>query len=191
MIEQVLTFLVGVGLAASVGLRISFPILIVSIFSYSGYITLSTYFVWLGTLPALIVLIIIATIDTLAFYIVWLDNLLDAIEHPVSILVGILITGAVITEFNPYLKWLMALIIGGGIAGTINAATGLLRLKISTETDGKRNFAFSTLEILGSIGLAIISIFLPFIAGLISAIALIYFSFVIKKKFLSPSKDDD
>ncbi len=189
MIDQVNIFLVGIGLAASVGLRIFLPILIVSIFAYTGNLTLSTYFTWLGYLPVLILLVIISLIEIIAYYVAWLDNFLDAIEHPISIIAGILITGAVITDFNPYLKWLMALLIGGGVAGTINAATGMIRLKTSAETGGSKNFIVSTVEVVIAVILSLLSILQPFIAGLITALAIIYFSFIIRKKFLSPAKE--
>lgn len=188
MIEQVLIFLVGIGLAASVGLRIFLPFLIVSIFAYTGNLTLSTYFTWLGYLPILIFLFIASVIELLAYYIPWLDNYLDAVEHPLSIFAGVLITGAVITDFNPYLKWLMALLIGGGVAGTINAATGMIRLKTSAETGGRKNFIVSTVEVILSIVLSLLSILYPSVAGFITAVAIIYFSFIIRKKFLSPDK---
>lgn len=191
MIEQVFIFLVGIGLAASVGLRVFLPILIVSIFAYTGNLTLSTYFTWLGYLPVMILLVLISALEILAYYVAWLDNYLDTIEHPLSIIAGILITGAVITDFNPYLKWLMALLIGGGVAGTINAATSMIRLKTSAETGGKKNFIVSSFEAVAAIVLSILSIVQPFIAGLITALAIIYFSFIIRKKFLSPIKEEN
>lgn len=191
MIEQVFIFLVGIGLAASVGLRVFLPILIVSIFAYTGNLTLSTYFTWLGYLPVMILLFLISALEILAYYVAWLDNYLDTIEHPLSIIAGILITGAVITDFNPYLKWLMALLIGGGVAGTINAATSMIRLKTSAETGGKKNFIVSSFEAVAAIVLSILSIVQPFIAGLITALAIIYFSFIIRKKFLSPIKEEN
>jgi O-antigen ligase len=190
MIDQVFVFLVGIGLAAAVGLRIFIPILVVSIFAYTGNLTLSTYFTWIGYLPILILLIILSIIEVIAYYVVWLDNYLDAIEHPLSIISGIIIIGAVITEFNPYLKWLLALLIGGAVSGTINASTSLIRLKISAETGGSKNFILSTTEAVIAVILSITSIYYPFIAGLITALAIIYFTFIIRKKFLSPAEDE-
>jgi hypothetical protein len=190
MIDQVFVFLVGIGLAAAVGLRIFIPILVVSIFAYTGNLTLSTYFTWIGYLPILILLIILSIIEVIVYYVVWLDNYLDAIEHPLSIISGIIIIGAVITEFNPYLKWLLALLIGGAVSGTINASTSLIRLKISAETGGSKNFILSTTEAVIAVILSITSIYYPFIAGLITALAIIYFTFIIRKKFLSPAEDE-
>lgn len=191
MIDQVNIFLVGIGLAAAVGLRIFLPILVVSIFAYTGNLILSTYFTWIGSLPVLIFLFILSALEIIIYYVPWLDNYLDAIEHPLSIIAGILITGAVITDFNPYLKWLMALLIGGGVAGTINAATAMIRLKTSAETGGKKNFVISSFEAVAAIVLSILSIMQPFIAGLITALGIIYFSFIIRKKFLSPIKEEN
>lgn len=191
MTDEILAFLVAVGLAASIGLRISIPILIVSVFAYAGDLSLSTYFGWLGTLTAVIILFLITILEVIAYYIAWLDNFLDTIEHPLSIIAGIVIAGAVVTDFNPYLKWLLAILIGGGITGTINAATALIRLKTSAETGGRGNYIVSTLEVIIAIILSIVAILLPLIVGIITAVAIIYFTFYIRKNFFSPIKTDD
>ncbi|MCS7053749.1 MAG: DUF4126 domain-containing protein [Ignavibacterium sp.] len=191
MIDQFLAFFVGVGLAAAVGVRIFIPLLVVSISAFTNNLILSNYFTWMGSLPVIIILIVICVFETMAFFVPWLDNFLDAVEHPLSIITGIIITGAVIADFNPYIKWIFALIIGGAISGTINAATGLLRLKVSAESGGKNNFIFSTIEIISAIVLSLVSIFAPIFAGFITAICLIYFTFIIRNKFLSPAKNKD
>lgn len=191
MTDQFLAFLVGVGLAAAVGIRIFIPLLVVSISAFTNNLILSNYFTWIGSLPVMIYLIVICVFEMIAFFVPWLDNFLDAVEHPLSIITGIIITGAVIADFNPYIKWIFALIIGGAVSGTINAATGLLRLKVSAESGGKNNFIFSTIEIISAIVLSLVSIFAPIFAGFITAICLIYFTFIIRNKFLSPAKNKD
>lgn len=188
--EIVLSIFVGIGLAAAVGFRIFIPFLIVSIMAYSGNLQLSTYFTWIGSLPALVMFSVATIAEILAYYIPWLDNFLDTIEHPLAIIAGIILTGAVITDFPPLIKWAMALIAGGGVAGTVHAATGLIRLKSSAVTGGVGNPVVSTAEAGSAIALSLAAIFIPAIAAFIVGGMIVYFSFMIKKKFFSPPVDD-
>lgn len=188
--EIVLSIFVGIGLAAAVGFRIFIPFLIVSIASYTGNLELSTYFSWIGTLPAVILFSVATIVEILAYYIPWLDNFLDTIEHPLAIIAGIVLAGAVVTDFSPLIKWALALIAGGGVAGTVHAATGLIRLKSSAVTGGLGNPVVSTVEASSSTALSLIAIFIPLVAVLIVGIAVVYFSFMIKKKFFSPPKEN-
>lgn len=189
--ELILSAFVGIGLAAAVGLRIFIPFLVVSIASYSGHLQLSTNFAWIGTLPALIAFSIATVTEIIAYYVPWLDNILDTIEHPLSIFAGIILAGSVVTDFSPLIKWALALIAGGAVAGTVNAATGLLRLKSSAVTGGLGNPVISTVEASTSIALSLVAIFIPVIAVLIVGLAVVYFSYMIKNKFFSPPQSSD
>ncbi len=175
MLELILSVFVGVGLAAAVGFRIFIPFLIVSIAAYTGNLQLSTYFQWIGTLPALVAFSVATIVEIGAYYIPWLDNFLDTIEHPLAIFAGIILTGAVVTEFSPLVKWALALIAGGGVAGTIHAATGLIRLKSSALTGGTANPVVSTVEATSSTALSVIAILFPLVAVLIVGIAVVLF----------------
>jgi hypothetical protein len=187
--ELVLSIFIGIGLAAAVGFRIFIPFLIASIASYTGNLELSTYFSWIGTMPALILFAVATVVEIFSYYIPWVDNFLDAINHPLAILAGIALSGAVVTDFPPLIKWSLALIAGGGIAGTIHAATGLIRLKSSAITGGMGNPVVSTAEAGSSISLSLIAIFIPALAVIIVGIMVVYFSFMIKKKFFSPADE--
>lgn len=187
--DLILSIFIGVGLAAAVGFRIFIPFLIASIAAYTGNLELSTYFGWIGTLPALILFSVATVVEIFSYYIPWVDNFLDAINHPLAIFAGIILSGAVVTDFPPIIKWSLALIAGGGIAGTIHAATGLIRLKSSALTGGAGNPVVSTAEAGSSVALSAIAIFIPAVAVLIVGIMIVYFSFMIKKKFFSPPKE--
>ena len=115
---------------------------------------------------------------------------MDAINHPLAIFAGIALSGAVVTDFPPLIKWSLALIAGGGIAGTIHAATGLIRLKSSAVTGGVGNPVVATVEAGSSITLSLIAIFIPAVAVMIVGIMIVYLSFMIKNKFFSPSKEN-
>jgi len=188
--EILLSIFVGIGLAAAIGFRIFIPFLIVSIMTYTGNLQLSTNFVWIGSLPALILFSVATAVEIFAYYIPWLDNFLDTIEHPMAIIAGIILTGAVITDFPPLIKWALALIAGGGVAGIVHAATGLIRLKSSALTGGLGNPVVSTAEAGSATALSLIAILIPVAAVLIVGGMIVFFSFMIKKKFLSPPPEE-
>ena len=181
--ELVLSIFIGVGLSAAVGFRIFIPFLIASIASYTGQLDLSTYFSWIGTLPALIAFSVATVVEIVAYYVPWLDNVLDTIEHPLAVFAGIVLSGSVISDISPFLKWAFAIIAGGGIAGTIQAATGLTRLKSSAVTGGIANPVVSSVEAGSSIALSLIAIFIPVAALIIVSLLLIWVTTKFYKKF--------
>lgn len=187
--ELILSIFIGIGLAAAVGFRIFIPFLIASVAAYTGNLELSTYFGCIGTLPAIILFSVATIVEIFSYYIPWVDNFLDAVSHPLAIFAGIVLSGAVVTDFPPLIKWALALIAGGGIAGTIHAATGLIRLKSSALTGGAGNPVVSTAEAGSSITLSVIAIFIPAVAVIIVGIMIVYLSFMIKNKFFSPPKE--
>jgi len=185
--EIILSIFIGIGLAAAVGFRIFIPFLIASIAAYTGHLDLSTYFSWIGTLPALVAFAVATLVEITAYYIPWLDNILDTIEHPMAIFAGIVLTGAVITDFSPFLKWTLAVIAGGSVAGTIQAATGFARFKSSALTGGAGNSVVSTVEAGSSIGLSLMAIFIPAVALLIVTIIIGWAVTLFYKKFIKKS----
>lgn len=172
--ELILMILMGIGLSAACGFRIFVPFLIVSIASLSGYITLSDSFSWIGTLPALIAFSVATVLEITAYYIPWLDNLMDTLATPIAVIAGIVLTASVVTGMSPFIKWALAIIAGGGIAATVQTLTGLTRLTSSTTTGGIANPLVSSAELGGSALLAVSAVFLPLIAGIAVVILLIW-----------------
>lgn len=187
--ETLLSVFIGIGLSAAVGFRIFIPFLIVSIASLTGNLELSMGFSWIGTYPALIAFSVATIVEILAYYIPWLDNFLDTIEHPASIIAGTVLAGSVITGMPPLLKWSLAIIAGGGVAGTIQATTGLTRLKSSALTGGIGNPIVSTSEAGGSIVLSLIAIYIPVFAATVVGIMIIWSFWMMKRKFFSTKKE--
>ena len=62
---------------------------------------------------------------------------------------------------SPFLKWTLALIAGGGIAGLVQGTTVALRAKSSVSTAGIGNPLISTVELVGSIITALLAILAP------------------------------
>lgn len=176
--EYIIPVLIGIGLAAACGFRVFVPLLLLSVFSHTGYMTPSEDFVWVGTVPALVCFSVATLLEVGAYYIPWLDNLFDSITTPLAAIAGIFTSLAVISDLDPMLKWSTAVILGGGSASLFQILTVKARAVSSTITAGFGNFIVSTVELFISIVVSLLSIIAPVIAittliGLI--IILIYY----------------
>jgi hypothetical protein len=156
--DTVLSICIGVGLAAACGFRIFVPLLIMSIASFSGHLTLAPSFAWIGTQPALITLAIATALEIVAYYVPWLDNFLDSIATPSAIVAGTIVTASMVTGVDPYFKWMLAVIAGGGAAGLVQSATVATRAVSTAVTGGLTNFVVSTSELFMSALTAILSV---------------------------------
>ncbi len=111
--ETILAVITGIGLSAACGFRIFVPLLALSLATKYGLITLASGFEWMGGYYAMIAFASATVLEVIAYYVPWLDNMMDAIASPVSILAGTVVTASVITDMPPSLKWMVAIIAGG------------------------------------------------------------------------------
>jgi hypothetical protein len=168
-VNTILSAVLGIGLAAACGFRVFVPFLIVGIAARAGHLTLGPSFGWLSSTPALVALALATVLEIGGYYIPWLDHLLDVIATPAAVVAGAVMTASVVTGLDPTTRWILALIAGGGIAGTVQALTvGVRKLSLVT-TGGIGNPVVATGELLGSIVLSIVAIALPLLA--LSALA--------------------
>jgi len=181
--ETFIGILMGIGLSAATGFRIFIPFLIAGTASMAGYLNLSESFSWIGTTPALITFGAATVLEILAYYIPWVDNLLDSIASPLAVVAGAVIMVSVMTDIPPLIKWVLAIIAGGGVAGLIQSSTAVLRLTSSVTTGGVGNPAVSTTEAAGSAALSAAAVFIPVIAVIIVIILIIAAARMLLKKF--------
>jgi len=186
--EILLTILMGIGLSAASGFRIFIPLLVVSIASFTGNLALADSFSWIGTLPALITFSIATVFEIAGYYIPWVDNILDTITSPMAVVAGAVLMASVVTDISPLFKWTLAIIAGGGIAGTIQALTGVTRVTSSLTTGGLGNPAVSTVESGSSITLSVIAIFIPVIAAIVVIALLVWATKTLINRFTAKSK---
>lgn len=165
--ETLLSILVGVGLSAACGFRVFIPPLIISIAALSGHLTLAPGFAWMGTYPALIAFAVATVLEIAAYYVPWLDNLLDTIATPTAIVAGTVMTAAMVTNMDPFLKWTLAVIAGGGAAAVVQGSTVFARGLSTAGTGGLANPIVATVELGGSILTSILSIVVPVLALLL------------------------
>ena len=174
--ETMLSIFVGVGLSAACGFRIFVPLLIMSIASLSGQLVLSPEFEWIATYPALAAFSIATLFEVAAYYIPWVDNLLDTIAVPAATVAGTIVMASAVSEMTPFLKWGLAVIVGGGVAGTVQGFTSIARLASTATTGGLGNPAVSTVEAGGSVVMSILAITLPVVA-VIAVVVILFFAF--------------
>jgi hypothetical protein len=75
---------------------------------------------------------------------------------------------------SPFLKWALAVIAGGGVAGTVQVATGVTRGASTVTTAGIGNPLVATMELGGAMALSVLAIALPVIAGIV-VLGLLYY----------------
>jgi hypothetical protein len=76
-------------------------------------------------------------------------------------------------DIDPWIKWTLAIIAGGGTAGLIKGTSSTTRAISSVTTAGLGNSVVATIEVLGSILLSVLSIFAP-VAAILVVIYLAY-----------------
>lgn len=179
--ETLSSILVGIGLSAACGFRVFVPLLVMSIASLSGHLTLSDGFAWIGTYPALVAFAVATLAEIAGYYIPWVDHLLDIIASPAAVVAGIIVMASSVVGVSPFLRWSLAILAGGGIAGTFQAITGLTRASSTATTAGLGNPIVATVEAAGATAFSILSIAVPVI-GLAAVLLLLAFMYRIKRR---------
>ncbi len=162
--ETLLSIALGIGLAAAAGLRVFVPLLGAGIAAHFGSLPLSSGFSWIGSTPALRAFGTATALEIGAYYVPWLDHLLDVIATPAAVIAGVVASAAVMTDLPPLVTWTVALIGGGGAAGIMQMLSVGARLKSTVTTGGLANPIVATGEAAGAIGLTLVSILLPLVA---------------------------
>lgn len=179
--ELLLSVALGVGLAAATGFRVFVPLLVLGISARAGYVPVGDSFAWVMSTPALAMLGIAAVLETLAFYLPGIDNLLDSIATPAAVVAGIGVSAAVMADLPPMLKWTLAIIAGGGAAGLTQGATALARGTSTVTTAGLGNPVVATGEFLGAIGVSLLAVIAPWIAVILAVLVCVFAFRVIRR----------
>ncbi|HEX4957918.1 MAG TPA: DUF4126 domain-containing protein [Lacibacter sp.] len=185
--QTITSIAMGIALSASCGFRVFIPMLGASAAAYFHWFTFPADMSWMGSLPALICFGTAAVLEIAAYYIPFVDNLLDTIATPLAAVAGTILAASFlpIAELNPMLKWLLAIIAGGGAATTVQAGTGLLRLASTKTTAGMGNSIVAT----GENALAISGTLLSFVVPVVIAILFVFLIVWIWNKLVGKKKD--
>lgn len=158
---------VGIALSAAVGFRVFVPLLGMALAARAGLLTLAGDFQWLASPLAILAFTVATIVEIGAYYIPWLDNLLDTIATPVAVAAGIVVAASVMIDMSPFLRWSLAIIAGGGVAGAVQSGTTVARGASTLTTAGLGNFAVATGEILGAAGTTALAVFLPVVGAVL------------------------
>jgi len=161
--ELIMWLCLGVSLSAACGFRIFVPPLIMAIADRSGYLALPEDSLF-GSDRALVIFALAALVEVGAYYIPWLDNVLDSIEGPVAVVAGVLVTETFLGDMAPELRWVLAAVLGGTAAGATETLTVMTRLASTATTGGLGNPVVSTAELGSSVVLSLTAIAVPGLA---------------------------
>lgn len=181
-LEIISSILLGLGLSSAVGFRIFIPALITSVGAHLGYIELAEGMHWMSSVPAMITSGVATIVELVAYYVPFIDNLLDTISGPAAAICGSLLMGSTIVDIEPLIKWPISIIAGGGLAASVHTGTAVVRGASSGFTAGLGNPVVSTVEAILATIMSILSILLPILAGII-IVYLVYR--LLKRRFIS------
>ncbi|MBK9933339.1 MAG: DUF4126 domain-containing protein [Cytophagaceae bacterium] len=176
--------LLGVALSAGSGFRVFIPLLVSNLAAKFGMVEVSENFQWMTSNSTTIVLMVASVVEIASYYITFIDNILDSIALPASVVAGTLLTTQFLKINDPTLQWGLGILAGGGVAGTIQAGTSLIRLGSTKFTGGIGNGFFSTFENFLSIVISLVSLWIPLIMGVLAVLFVVW----ILKKLLNGKK---
>jgi hypothetical protein len=171
---MIASILLGIGLSASAGFRVFVPLLVASVAGKLGWLPLTDGFQWMSSWTAIICFGTATLIEVVAYYVPFVDNLLDMITTPLAILAGTLLATSVIPVDNELLKWVSGILLGGGAAGVIQTGTSILRLFSTKTTAGLGNPVVSTVEHAAAFGGSLLAVLLPVIAGILAILLILF-----------------
>lgn len=179
--ETVISIFLGIGLAASVGFRVFLPLFALSLASYFGVWELNPDWQWIGSLAAVITLGVAMLIEIFAYFIPWVDNLLDSLAVPLAAIAGTAVMVSTVANLDPVVTWSLAIIAGGGTATAIKGASAASRLASTATTGGAANPVVSTIETGTATIVSAASIFAPVIAAFLVILILIVIFSIYRK----------
>ena len=177
----IISAFIGIGLAAATGFRVFMPMFAVSLASYLGWIPMNESFEWLAGLPTLITTGIAMIAEILAYYIPFIDHLLDTISVPLATIAGSVMFASQFADIGTFPQWALALIAGGGTAAAISSGFAGTRAASTATTGGLGNSVVATTETAGAGIMSFLALAAPVIA-FIAAVALIITVLVLGKK---------
>ena len=144
----VIPALLGLGLAASTGLRTFLPLLMLALAARFGWfgVELNEQMQWLHSDAAVAALGVAAAVEFTADKIPVVDNALSGIGLVVRPLAAALAAGSLFVGVDPLLAAVAGIIVGAPTARAFNAAQGGLRLASTATTGGLGNPVVSLFE---------------------------------------------
>ncbi|OCA79571.1 hypothetical protein BBH99_05765 [Chryseobacterium contaminans] len=172
-LSYIISAFIGIGLSAATGFRVFLPMFAVSLASYFHWIPMSESFEWLAGLPALITTGIATVVEILAYYVPFVDHLLDTVSIPMATVAGSILFASQFAELGTFPQWALALIAGGGTAATISSGFAGIRAASTATTGGLGNSVVGTTETAGAGIMAVLAMAAPIIAAILAILLLV------------------
>lgn len=180
-LPYLLSTFIGIGLAAASGFRVFLPLFAVSLASYFHWIPSHESFEWLAGLPALITTGIAMLVEILAYYIPFVDHLLDTVSVPMATVAGSVLFASQFADLGTLPQWGLALIAGGGTAATISTGFAGIRAASTATTGGLGNSVVGTAETAGAGIMAILAMVAPVLAAVFAVFSIVLVIYLGKK----------
>ena len=180
-LPYIISAFIGIGLAAATGFRVFMPMFAVSLASYLGWIPMNESFEWLAGLPTLITTGIAMVAEILAYYIPFVDHILDTMSVPLATIAGSVMFASQFADIGTFPQWALALIAGGGTAAAISSGFAGTRAASTATTGGLGNSVVATTETAGAGIMSFLALAAPVIAFIV-AVALIITVLILGKK---------
>ena len=184
--EIITAVAIGLGLSASCGFRVFVPMLVASIAAKMNIFPVNEGFQWLASWPAIISFGTATVAEILAYYIPFIDNLLDTITTPMAIGGGTLLLTSVLPIDNEFLKWAIGFLFGGGAAATVQGGTVLTRLASTKLTAGIGNPVLATGEHAAAFGTSALAVLIPLFFAALVIILIAYLILKFGKRLFKP-----
>ena len=177
-VEILLSIVTGLALAAAAGLRVFVPLLIAGLAFHFGALEPTAGFEWLGQPLALVALGLATALEVAGYFVPGVDHALDVVGAPLALVAGVVVAASVMADLPPWLRWLAAIIAGGGATAAAYSATSLTRAKSGVATGGLANPLVAAGELAGATALAALAVLVP----LAALAAMLWLAFVLLRR---------
>jgi hypothetical protein len=179
--QTLLGVLTGLGLSAACGFRVFVPLLVAAVAVRAGAVEIAPDFAWIGSTPALVCLSVATLLEIGGYFLPGVDHFLDVIATPAAVVAGTLLTASFITDMEPWFRWSLAAVAGGGLAAAVQATTVVARTASGLLTFGLGNPVVAGAELVGSTTVAVLAAAAP-IAALLAVVAFVVWMWSLAKR---------
>ena len=164
VVELVVGVCAGVSLSAACGFRVFLPLLAVSIAVHFFGFKVNADFEWIGSWISIVSLATATIVEVAAYYLPCVDNILDIVNVPLAFVAGAVVMSGALPDVHPYLKWSIAGLLGGSVAGVTQLATTIIRGASTATTAGAGNNVVSSSENVCATIFSVGAILIPLLA---------------------------
>jgi hypothetical protein len=166
------TAIMGLGLAATCGLRAFLPLLAVNVLALTGMVELDGPFVFMGTWQATLMFGLATIAELSADKFPGVDHFMDAFGTVARPTAAAVAASSMVAWYDPLAAVALGLIGGATVAGGVQLVKAKVRLATSALTAGTGNWAVSLTEDAAAIGTIALAVAAPLLFGAVASTAL-------------------